>query len=335
MIRNFLAAALLLLPACAFANCTGTAPVNEARFIAIGGIEQWVTIKGASCANPVVLFIHGGPGNPLSPYADAVYGAWEKDFTLVQWDQRGAGKSFTRNPATAEAELSLELMTRDGVELAAYLSRYLGKEKLILLGGSWGSVLGVHMAKARPALFSAYVGAGQLVSQRDNEASSRARLLALAHAANDAKTVAAIEALGPLPWTNPRAFGILRRATRGYEAQRTTPAPKHWWIPAPAYATPQMEAEYEAGEDYSYLQFVGMQGKGMYSRVDLGQLGSKFEMPVYLVQGEQDLVTTPEIAKAWFDTLEAPKKEFILLPLTGHDPNQAMVDAEFAILKGL
>ncbi|WGG48532.1 alpha/beta fold hydrolase [Rugamonas sp. DEMB1] len=71
--------------------------VNEAGYVAIGGIAQWVTIKGASCANPVILVVHGGPGNPLSPYADAIYGAWQKDYTLVQWDQRGAGKTYGRN----------------------------------------------------------------------------------------------------------------------------------------------------------------------------------------------------------------------------------------------
>src|SRR5690606_26034885 len=62
--------------------------VNEKGFVSIGGIDQWVTVKGDSCANPIILFLHGGPGNPLSPYSDEVYGAWAKDFTLVQWDQR-------------------------------------------------------------------------------------------------------------------------------------------------------------------------------------------------------------------------------------------------------
>lgn len=73
-------------------------PVDEAGYVKIGGIDQWVTIRGDSCANPVALFLNGGPGNPLSPYGGAVYAAWEKDLTLVQWDQRGAGRTFARNP---------------------------------------------------------------------------------------------------------------------------------------------------------------------------------------------------------------------------------------------
>jgi len=83
-----------------------TQPVHEEGFVAIGGIEQWVTVKGDNCANPIILFISGGPGNPLSPYSDAVYGAWSKDFTLVQWDQRGAGMTYGRSPPTRDAVLS-------------------------------------------------------------------------------------------------------------------------------------------------------------------------------------------------------------------------------------
>lgn len=308
-------------------------PVNEQGFVAIGGIEQWVTIQGASCANPIVLFIHGGPGNPLSPYADAVYGGWEKEFTLVQWDQRGAGKTFTRNPTTADAALTLAQMTQDGVDVAAYVAHHLGQKQVIVLGSSWGSVLAVSMVKAKPALFRAYVGAAQMVSYRDNPAASYTQVLALAKAASDQKTIDSLVALGPPPWTNPRGFGIVRRATRVYEGKATTAAPKAWWSPSAEYATPDMEANYEAGEDYSYLQFVGLNGDGLFSTVDLPALGTTFDMPVYLVQGSEDLVTTPAIAKAYFDTIVAPQKEFLLIPRTGHDPNEAMVKAQHGFVQ--
>lgn len=347
MNRSLLATLLLLLPFSAAVQaasnpsrpsepgvtaCLGQA-VNEERFVPIGGIEQWVTIKGASCANPVVLFLHGGPGNTMSPYASAVYGAWEKEFTLVQWDQRGAGKTFGRNPGSAESRLTIEQMTRDGTELASYLAKHLGKKKVVLLGGSWGSVLGIHMAKSRPDLFHAYISIGQLVSYQDNQTASYQKVLALARKAEDTKTVATIEALGPPPWTNPRNFGILRRATRVYEAPTATPAPASWWVPSPEYATPAMEADYVAGEDYSYLEFVGLKGDGMLSLVDLPKLGTTFDLPIFFVQGSEDLVTTPEVAKRYFDTIVAPQKAYILLPNTGHDPNTAMIDAEYDILK--
>lgn len=315
-------------------KCVPGAPgIDEARFVSIGGVEQWITIRGANCANPVILFLHGGPGNTLSPFAGNIYGAWEKEFTLVQWDQRGAGRTFGRNPGMAESTLTIDLMTRDGIELAAHVAAHLSKKKLILMGGSWGSVLGVHMAKSRPDLFHAYLGTGQLVSYRENQDASYRKLLALARTAGDTTTVTALEALGPPPWTNPRSFGIVRRATRSYEARTSTPAPESWWVPSELYATEKAQADYEGGEDFSYLQFVGLEGQGMLSLVNLPGLGASFEVPVFIVQGSEDLVTTPEVAKRYFDTITAPRKHYVSLPRTGHDPNSAMIDAQYDILK--
>lgn len=341
-------AMLLLLPLGGFAHGPASAegaPVavqclhtphglEEERFLRLGGIDQWITIKGRNCGNPVVLFLHGGPGNPMSPYADALYGDWQDEFTLVQWDQRGAGKTFGRNPGSAEAELTIEQMTQDGIELASYLTHYLGAEKVILVGGSWSSILGVHMALSRPDLLHAYVGVGQIVEYQANLDATYRQVIALARAAGDEKTLAALEALGPPPWTNPRNFGIVRRATRVYEAKTTTPAPASWWTRSPQYATPQALADYEGGEDHSYLQFVGYNGDGMYSRVDLPKLGTRFQIPVFLLQGAQDLVTTTDVSRRYFDAIEAPKKDYVLLEGTGHDPNQAMVDATYKVLTG-
>jgi pimeloyl-ACP methyl ester carboxylesterase len=114
------------------------APIDEAGFVALGGIEQWVTITGRRCDNPIVLFVHGGPGNPLSPYAKALFAGWEDDYTLVQWDQRGAGRTFARNPP-GDATLTIQRMAADGVSLVEYLTRRLGQPKVTVVAGSWGS----------------------------------------------------------------------------------------------------------------------------------------------------------------------------------------------------
>jgi len=312
-----------------------TAPSRQLRdelFVPVGGIEQWVTIKGGSCANPVILFLHGGPGNTLSPYADAIYGSWEKDFTLVQWDQRGAGRTYGRNAPPADPALNTERMAEDGIALAEYLVRRLGKKRIILMGGSWGSILGVHMARSRPDLFHAYVGVSQIVGYRDNQFASYSKVMAMARAAGDRPTISALEALGPPPWENPRNSGVLRRATRAYEAKTSIPAPKSWWVRAPAYDSAQVRAEYLEGEDHSYLQFVGRKGDGMFSRVDLPGLGSAFEIPVFIIQGSEDLVAIPEVARRYFDGIAAPQKEFVLVPHAGHDPNVPLIEAQYRIL---
>ncbi|HEV2044292.1 MAG TPA: alpha/beta fold hydrolase, partial [Sphingomicrobium sp.] len=230
--------------------------VQESRFIPVGGIQQWLTISGSDRSNPIVVFLHGGPGNPLSPYSRSLYGGWAKDFTIVQWDQRGAGRTFEANPQSADMALTIDRMASDGIEVVEHLTRHLGQPKVLLVGGSWGSALGVHMIARRPDLFHAYVGVGQLVSESANQAASLQQLRLLAVAGNDQVTLDGITALGAPSWSNPRNFGKLRRLTRTYEAKTVEPAPAAWWVPEPAYATPSYERAYEAGEEYSYLQFV-------------------------------------------------------------------------------
>lgn len=313
-------------------GCRADGTVAEQdTFVAIGGIQQWVTVRGTSCANPVLLFVHGGPGNPLTPFADKVYGAWARDFTLVQWDQRGAGKTWGRNPETHDADLTIEHLAADGTELAVLLTRTFNQPKVILLGGSWGSMLGLEMIHARPDLFHAWVGVSQMVSYRENQTLSYARVTELARAAGDTDALTRLEAMGPPPWTNPRNFGALRRITRRYEALATTPPPTDWWVLSPAYDNEAYQADYTGGEDYSYVALVGLHGDGMLSRLDqFARLD--FPMPVYLIQGAEDLVTMPSESRRFFDALTAPDKAWVLVPAAGHDPNAAMIEAEHAVL---
>ncbi|MES2037422.1 MAG: alpha/beta hydrolase [Pseudomonadota bacterium] len=311
---------------------SATQAINEEGFVEIGDIPQWVTIKGKHCGNPVILIVHGGPGNTMSPYASAIYGAWEKDYTLVQWDQRGAGKTFGKNKPTEETPLTVAQMADDGVALAAYLTQHLGKKKIILTGSSWGSILGVQMSLSKPELFYAYVGTSQVVSYKTNQAASFSKVLSLAQAAGDQETVTKVSALGPPPWSNPRNFGILRKAIRKYEALRTDPAPAAWWAPEPAYTTPIALADYEAGEDYSFLKFVGYKGDGMFSKIEFADNATKFAIPVFFVQGAEDLLTMPEITRQYVDSITAPQKEYIVVPRAGHDPNLPFIEAQLKLL---
>jgi pimeloyl-ACP methyl ester carboxylesterase len=316
--------------------CSAARPArDDAGFVPIGGIEQWITIKGQDCRNPVLLMVHGGPGDAMSPFADTIYAGWDKVVTLVQWDQRGAGMTYGRQRPSEDTPLTLAQMTADGVAVARYLSQRLGQRQLIVMGSSWGSILSVHMLKAQPELFSAYIGTAQIVRSVDNLRASVDAVTQLAQAAGDQATLSQLDKLGPPPWTNPRSFGALRRATRRYEAQHSTPAPQAWWVPAPAYASAQALADAEASDDYSYLQFVGLTGQGMFSQVDLPQLGLDMTMPFYLVQGEADLVTTPELARRYLAQVRAPAKGFVLVPLAGHDPNPPLVAAQYQVLTEL
>jgi len=160
---SFRIAAMLML-----ANVIGAIPqapsvkIDRMLFVSLGGIDQWISIRGENRANPLLLVVHGGPGEAQWPQAE-VYRPWEKAFTVVQWDQRGAGHTFGRYCAKTP-DVTLDRISRDGVELAEYLCRDLGKKKIIVLGHSWGSIVATRMVQMRPELFAAYVGTGQVTS---------------------------------------------------------------------------------------------------------------------------------------------------------------------------
>ena len=137
--------------------------IDEEGFVQIGGIEQWVQIRGDDRRNPVLLWLNGGPGFSTVPRT-LLYRDWERQFTVVMWDQRGEGKTFDHSGTSVAPSMTIAQMTKDGTAVADYVRKRLHKDKIILLGHSWGSLLGVHMVEARPDLFSVYVGTGQIAN---------------------------------------------------------------------------------------------------------------------------------------------------------------------------
>src|SRR5688572_20674902 len=127
--------------------------VQETYKTRIGGIDQWITARGHDRANPVVLFVHGGPASPLTPTLWQFQRPLEEYFTMVTYDQRGAGKTFLETDPAAIAEtIRIARYVDDAIEVAEHLRQRHGKKKLILMGHSWGSIVGMHAALKRPDL---------------------------------------------------------------------------------------------------------------------------------------------------------------------------------------
>jgi pimeloyl-ACP methyl ester carboxylesterase len=301
-------------------------------FVRIGGIDQWITINGDDRNNPVVLFLHGGPGAPWSPLAEAMFRGWGKDFTLAQWDQRGAGRTYGKNGASIEATMTVERMARDGIEVSTFLARHLHQEKIIIFAGSWGTILGVYMAHARPDLFYGYVGAGQVVNWRKNQAASYARVLELARASGDRQAIAELGNIGSPPWDSlfPK-WPVFRKWVEAYQAKRVSALPAPDTL-SPAYASPQEQAQYAASGNFSFEHFMGLTMSGPMQDVDLPALGTDFAIPVFILQGQEDLVTLPDLAKAYFDSINSPHKQFYLVPGTAHEPSASELDLALKVL---
>jgi pimeloyl-ACP methyl ester carboxylesterase len=118
-----------------------TGGIDESGFVRIGGIDQWIAIQGRDTGNPAILYLHGGPSEAQSPFLGQFL-PWEQDFTVANWDQRGAGKTYGRNgPSTPE--MTLDRMVDDAIEVAEHVCGRLSQRKVILVGQSWGSFLGV------------------------------------------------------------------------------------------------------------------------------------------------------------------------------------------------
>jgi pimeloyl-ACP methyl ester carboxylesterase len=308
----------------ALATDASAAPaIHEEAFIKIGGIEQWVTIKGSDSANPVILFLHGGPGDAMSPYADDTFEGWDKDFTLVQWDQRGAARTFGKS-GPVEATITVDRMVRDGVELAEYLARHLHKRKIILVGGSWGSILGTNMVHARPDLFYAYVGQAQVVNWWENFSASYARVMELAQSANDQVGIAALKEIGPPPWHSLAQFPKFRKVQQQYQ-RKLVPQPHRYKI-SPEYSSAEARAEWHAADDSTFVRFVGLDFNGPLAHVDLRALGNTFSLPMFIIHGQEDLTALPGIARTWLEGLNAPVKQFYTVPATGHEPSPALIE---------
>lgn len=339
----FIRALLSIYLLCIIIFHSKSQPIEEAKFVLIGGIEHWITINGADKANPVVLFVHGGPGSVLSPYSEAIFKEWEKDFVLVNWDQRGAGRTFGRNAPDEVDEdywlanpLSLDRMVEDGIEVAEYLIEHLGKQKVILIGTSWGSVLGTKMALRNPELFYAYIGHSQFVSFDENLKFAYQKTYSLAKDSGDTISTSKLESLGAPPYTNARDLGQMLRLVKRYESEGVIPAPEDWWNMASEYDNETDNRDRYNGDDYSFLYFAGhikLGIKSMAADVDFNQDGLKFEIPVFIVQGEQDILTSKEISKPYFHKIKAPEKKYFLINDAAHSFNQSVIDRQFHILK--
>lgn len=300
-------------------------------FVQIGGIPQWITIKGEDRNNPVVLFLHGGPGDALSPYADSMYAGWDKYFTLVQWDQRGAGRTFMKNGPSEEPTMALERMVQDGIEVAEFLTEHLRQKKIVILGGSWGSILGVYMAHARPELFYAYVGVAQMVNWQEDLSAGYRRVLEMAHAAGNQQAITALASIGPPPWHSVSKWPVYRKWERTYQAKLVTAPPAPTTI-SPEYVSPQERAQYAASDDLSFMHFWGPTLTGPLTKIDLPAVGTTFAIPIFIIQGQEDLTASPELAKAYFDSMKAPRKQFYLVPGTGHDDSATSLALELKVL---
>jgi pimeloyl-ACP methyl ester carboxylesterase len=287
--------------------------VDEARFVRIGAIDQWVTIRGRDRDNPVLLFLHGGPGDVTNPWAFALFAAWEERFTVAQWDQRGAGRTLRRSGPSIAPTLTLDRMVQDGIELTEYLCRHLGVDRIIIVAHSFGSIIGLRMVRARPRLFSAYVGTGQVADSRRSLSAAREALLDKARALGNRQALDDLGRLGSAASPSDRGYGVQRRWANAFEgADRFLFGTIGLTLVAPGYSVQDINDSAD-GQMLSGERLVPQT-----SSLGPADLGLEFEIPVFIFQGAEDFTTPTELARHYLDSIAAPLKAFVPIEGGGH-----------------
>ena len=191
------------------------------------------------------------------------------------------------------------------------------------------------MAIKRPDLFYAYVGHSQVVNPSDNLVFDYHKIYKMAQHANDQVSVDTLNSIGLPPYDNPKNAGQLFRIIKKYERENSIPAPDSWFKLSPEYDNEKDSQHRSDGDDYSFVNYMGYKRFGIkpMNTINLLKDGLDFKIPVYLIQGEEDILTPKEITKEYFDKIRAPKKEFILLPKTAHGFNQSVVEMQYKIMK--
>ncbi|MGI1660945.1 alpha/beta hydrolase [Palleronia sp. KMU-117] len=294
--------------------------ISERVTVQIGGVPQGMFIQSVDPANPVVLFLHGGPGMVEFFMEQDYPTGLENHFTMVWWEQRGAGMSFS--PDIPPETMTLEQMISDTIEVADHLRERFGQDRIILLGHSWGSYLGIQVAAAAPDRFLAYVGMAQIVHQLRSEVIAREHLLDVYRAREDAGMVRRLEA-APVSMEDGTSNSWMRLRDRamhqagvGHMREMTSV------ITGIFLPTWRVRA-------YTLTEKINIWRGKVWSRPffwddllrdDLSARLTRFDVPVYFLIGTYDYTANADLSRAYFDMIEAPMKGFYLFRSSAHSP---------------
>ena len=289
--------------------------VDEKGWITLGGIEQWVTIRGRNLDNPILLFLHGGPGFSMGPFLHTAYPHWDDYFTVVNWDQRGSGRTFGRHGKKGSGQLTVGRLVVDGIELVEELNRRFPDRPIVLFGWSWGSLLGIEMLRARPDLFAAYVGTGQVVDMVRGESLSYFGAIDRLRAKGDERGAASLEAVGPPPYPNLKGLIKQRRlliSTMPKAEQRMFRGMIMGLLLGPDTRLKDIP-DYWGGMNFSL--------ESLWGQVESWRLadgGLEFDAPMVFIEGELDLQVPASLVTEVFAKLKAPAKELVIVEGAAH-----------------
>jgi pimeloyl-ACP methyl ester carboxylesterase len=296
--------------------------IAESTMLELGGWEQFVLMRGWDTDNPILLLLHGGPGTPQAPLFNYYNQDLDEHFTLVNWDQRGAGRSYSAElpPET----VNLEQLVEDTHELTQYLMQRFGKEKIYILGHSWGSYLAVRTVDLYPEDYYAYIGVGQIGNQRKSEMLSYDFVMNHAREINHVEAIQELEKLGA-PVNGVYAGGMTDMLKQRVWVREFGGAIYNAEDFLSLFLTPIVFfREYTIADKLGYfdgelLSVDNLMGELM--DFDAVRKIPTLNVPVYVLQGRHDYQTAFQVAVEFIENLQAPFKELIPFENSAHMPS--------------
>lgn len=285
----------------------------------IGGIEQWLNVRGQSQDNPIILFVHGGPASTAMPTLWQFQRPIEEYFTVVHWDQRGAGKTFREtDPAAIADTIHIARYVDDAIEVAEYIRKRYHKDKVILLGHSWGTIVGMQAALKRPDLFYAYVGVGQVINVRDNERILYDYALKMAREKNNEEALKELASIAPYPGDQPitrERIITARKWPQFYGGMTAYRESSLYFFDGPLLSPDYDKADAQAIDEGNVYtlgkilpEFVAVDFKGVRT----------FPIPVVMFLGRHDYTTPSQPTVEWMDRIKAPYKRTVMFEHSAH-----------------
>jgi pimeloyl-ACP methyl ester carboxylesterase len=293
--------------------------IDSLEKVPLGGVDQWIQIRGEDRTKPILLFLHSGPGFPEMPFSH-VNARLETEFVVVHWDQRGAGKSYSSS--IPEGSMTIEQFISDTHELVQLLLKRFGASKLYLVAHSWGSIIGALTVAKYSELFEAYAGISQAANAPESERMMyRFALETAAREANE-KAAAELRRLGPPPYDNFANYRTMKGWVHHFRDTGYTEI-SPWKFARLALASPA----YSWGDLLRLVpgmrfSFSNLWQEAFY-RTDLFTQVPKLDVSVYFFLGRHDRTVTASaaLAEQYFQHLDAPKgKHLIWFENSGHWP---------------
>lgn len=295
--------------------------ITEMNLVEFGGVNQSVLIRGENRDNPVLLFIHGGPGKAEMPLIRCFNPDLEKDFIVVTWDQRGAGKS--NRILKPVDDFSFETYLNDTHEVICYLKEHLGKEKVFILGHSWGSLLGILIASRYPEDVYAHIGIGQMIGYEENIARSAEIALDLAVQKQD---LVALEKLNRLKLSEGDLSKITNKDImylRKFLVHNTNRLSENSIYDQLVWRA-LWSAEYSVVDIIRYLAGIASAksflDQNNLKEINLYRLIPELEVPLFIMVGTEDIFTNRQTTKDYFDFVRSPLKNFYIFEQSTHFP---------------